>query len=74
MEMTSLDLAQVLKEEVQRLNEQISALTRRRNVLAHYSTRLRLGVKPEVVRAEIAAAGEAMPDDQDSSSSSRPHS
>jgi hypothetical protein len=60
--MSNLELAELLKEEVQRLNEQISALTRRKNILSHYATRLRLGVKPDVVRAEIEATGESMPD------------
>lgn len=60
--MSNLELADVLKAEVQRLSEEISKLTRRRNVLGHYATRLRLGVKAEVVRAEIEATGEALPD------------
>lgn len=60
--MSNLELADVLKAEVQTLNEQISALTRRRNIYLHFATRLRLGVKPEVVRAEIEATGERMPD------------
>jgi hypothetical protein len=60
--MSNLELADVLKAEVQALNEQISALTRRKNILAHYRTRLNLGVKPDVVRAEILATGEALPD------------
>jgi hypothetical protein len=56
--MTGLDLAQVLKEEIQRLSERISADSRRKNVLAHYATRLRLGKSPDVVLAELEAAGE----------------
>ena len=60
--MSSLELAELLKQEVQRLSEQISALTRRKAIYQHYATRLCLGVKPEVVRAEIEATGEAMPD------------
>ena len=60
--MGGLDLADALKQEVQRLSEQISALTRRKAIYQHYATRLRLGVKPDVVRAEIEATGESMPD------------
>lgn len=60
--MSNLELADVLKAEVQTLNEQISALTRRRNIYLHSATRLRLGVDPKVVAAEIQATGEAMPE------------
>ena len=60
--MSNLALADLLKAEVQRLSEEISRLTRRKAIYQHYATRLRLGVKPEVIRAEIEATGEAMPD------------
>jgi hypothetical protein len=56
--MTNLALAQVLKAEIQRCAERISADTRRKNILTHYATRLRLGKSQEVVLAELAAAGE----------------
>jgi hypothetical protein len=55
---TSLDLAAVLKQEIQKQHEIISKATRRRNVLEHYVTRLRLGKDPKVVQAELEAAGE----------------
>ena len=56
--MTNLDLASILKDEIQKCVERISADTRRKNILAHYATRLRLGKSQEVVLAELAAAGE----------------
>jgi len=55
---TSLELAAILKEAIQREHEIISKHTRRRNILEHFATRLRLGVSEKVVRAEIAAQGE----------------
>lgn len=56
--MTSLELAERLKAEIQREHEIISKHSRRRAILEHYATRLRLGVTEAVVRAEIEAAGE----------------
>lgn len=59
--MSNLELADVLKAEVQALDEQIGALTRRKKVFQHYLTRCRLGVDPKVILAEIEARGERMP-------------
>ena len=56
--MTSLDLAQVLKDEQARLSTVISVATRRRAILQHSATSLRLGVSQAVVLAELEAAGE----------------
>jgi hypothetical protein len=57
---TGLDLADLIKEELQREHEIISRHMRRRAILEHYARRLRLGVNPTVVRAEIEAAGESL--------------
>lgn len=59
--MTELDLAQVLTDEINIQHAIISKATRRRNILEHFRTRLRLGVKVSVVEAEIRAAGEPVP-------------
>src|ERR1051325_6734840 len=58
--MTNLDLAQLLKDEMGRLTEEISAATRRRNILQGAATRLRLGVPQTVVAAELEAQGEQL--------------
>lgn len=60
--MTALDIAQVLKDATVAINEEISRLTRRRAVYQAAATRLRLGVSPEVVKVEIQAAGEPVPE------------
>lgn len=58
--MTDPNLERVLKNAIAREYEIISRATRRKNVLTHYQTRLRLGKHPDVVRAEIAAADETI--------------
>jgi hypothetical protein len=58
--MTSLELAEVLREQIRREHEIISRHSRRRAILEHFATRLRLGVSEKVVRAEIAAQGETI--------------
>ena len=58
--MTGLDLAYVVKDEMQRVSEAISRLTRRRAILQGAATRLRLGYSPTVVLAELDAAGESV--------------
>ena len=58
--MTSLDLATILKGEMQKQHEIVSVAKRRLAILTHYATRLRLGVHPEVVLAELDAAGETI--------------
>ena len=58
--MTSLDLAHLLKAEIQKEHEVISKHMRRRNILEHFASRLRLGVSEKVVRSEIEAQGETI--------------
>jgi len=59
--MTGLDLSYVIKDEMQRVSEEISRLTRRRAILQGALTKLRLSWKPAVVLAELEASGETVP-------------